>query len=345
MPTATDTGSKPKARPFADPELVPDLAAFIKRYVILPSDDHAIILALWVIHTWTWESAHVRTTPYLYVHSEQPQCGKTLLMEVVETLACNPMRMSSVTSAALFRAIDTYRPSLLWDEVDTVFGVRRNEQMRNIINSGYKRGLSVVRIHQGEPRKYDPFCPKLLAGIFNGFLPETITDRSIPFKLKRRTKDQHVERFYQYDVARSPEVDNLLERLEAFAKEWSRDLRMIRPEPIESIKDRQWEITEPLVALGACFGAEERTRKACVAMFQSVKEAPSPEAQLFADLREIFEGEDQLFTEDICALLGPTWNGKQLGIWLEPYGIFPQRIRIRNQQRRGYKAEQFKEVW
>lgn len=335
-----------EAQPFADESLVPHLAAFIKKYVALPSDDHAIVLALWVIHTWTWE--HTRTTPYLYIHSDGPQCGKTLLIEVLEMLVRNPMRATSMTQSVLFRAIDTFQPTLLWDEVDTVFSGGRNEPHRNILNAGYKRGGWVYRIFQQQPRKYDTFCPKLLAGINNGFLPATVKDRAIPMKLRRRTKEQHVERFNQGDAQASPEVMQLLDRIEVFAKTWARQLRFIRPEPMLSVKDRQWEITEPLVALGACFGQEPRVRKACEAMFKDLHDAPSPQQQLLDDLRECFDMADdngRMFTEDICTLLGPTWNGRQLALWLEPYGIEPDLLRIGNKQQRGYERSQFETLW
>lgn len=344
-PEQTEAAIKPQ--PFADQGLVPDIAALIKKYVALPSDDHAIVLALWVIHTWTWE--HTRTTPYLYINSDGPQCGKTLLIEVLEMLVRNPMRATSMTQSVLFRAIDTFDPTLLWDEIDTVFAGSRNEPHRNILNAGYKRGGWVYRIFQQQPRKYDTFCPKLLAGINNGFLPATVKDRCIPMKLRRRGKDQKVERFNQSDAQASPEVSHILDRIEVFAKTWARQIRFIRPEPMTSIKDRQWEISEPLVALGACFGQDARVRKAVEAMFKDSADAPSPQKQLLNDLRECFDSfaddKGRMFTEDICALLGPTWSGRQLALWLEPYGIEPSLLRIGNKQQRGYAAEQFEILW
>lgn len=339
--TATMREVDPSQLP--DTELVPDIANLIKTYVVLPSDDHALILALWVLHTWTFE--HARATPYLYVNSADKQSGKTRLIEVLEILVRNPMRATSVTPSVLFRAIDQLHPALLLDEADTVWSGSRNEIMRNILNGGYRVGGHVWRIQNQQPHQYNTFCPKLLAGIYNGFMPDTIQDRCIPIKLKRKEKKDACEPFYAMNVADSLEVESILARVERFVKHFGRELGYQRPEPEAAISDRQWEITEPLVALGAMFGAEARVRKAVVAMFKDVKDAPSLKTVLLNDLQEIFGDSERMFTDDILSGLGGTWNGKMLGVWLAPYGITPQGIRVGNRTGKGYYANQFEGVW
>jgi hypothetical protein len=42
------------------------------------------------------------------------------------------------------------------------------------------------------------FCPKVLAGI--GTLPDTIADRAVPIRLKRRQRNESVERFKRRKV-------------------------------------------------------------------------------------------------------------------------------------------------
>jgi|ERR1035437_966386 hypothetical protein len=332
-----------RAEQLPDEQLIPDIADLIKRYVVLPSDDHALVLALWVLHTWTFEQS--RTTPYIYVHSADKQSGKTRLIEVLEILVRNPMRATSVTPSVMFRAIDTLRPTVLLDEVDTIWAGSRNEIMRNILNGGYRVGGHVWRIQSQQPRQYNTFCPKLLAGIYNGFMPDTIQDRCIPVRMKRKEKKQTCEPFYAMNVAGSLEVEDLLMRIEKFVKDFSRELAYQRPEPSTAISDRQWEITEPLVALGCVFGAEARVRRACLAMFQDVKESPSLKTVLLGDIKRAFGGRERMFTDDIVRSLGGAWNGKLLSIWLAPYGIAPRQIRVGNQTGKGYKADQFDGVW
>src|SRR5207244_12445216 len=100
-----------------------------------------------------------------------------------------PRRTMNVSEAALFRIVASEQPTLLFDEVDTVFGpkAREREDLRGLLNGGFRRGSPVIRMG-GESKttveRFDPFCAKALAGI--GTLPDTISDRSIPIRLRRR---------------------------------------------------------------------------------------------------------------------------------------------------------------
>ena len=48
---------------------------------------------------------------------------------------CRSELVSNISSAALFRCIEAYRPTLLLDEGETY--LRDNEAMRSILNSGH----------------------------------------------------------------------------------------------------------------------------------------------------------------------------------------------------------------
>jgi hypothetical protein len=326
-----------------DRDLLPDLIAFIKKYVVLPSDEHALILALWALHTWTFASA--RTTPYLYVHSADKQSGKTRLLEVMEVLCRNSLRATNVTPSVLFRAIDRMDPTLMIDEVDTIWAGARNEMMRGIINGGYKIGGFVLRIQNQQPTKYNTFCPKILAGIYNGFIPDTIADRCIPIKLRRKKAGEQCERFFGVDVLGSRELGQLLDRVETFVNHFSHAVAVQRPEPVEGISDRQGEISEPLVALGVVLGCEGEVRSAVAAMFADLKEAPSAAEKMLSAIKAAFGDDERIFTGILLDRMGNSMSGKMLATWLAPYGIHPEQIRIVNQTGSGYKREWFERAW
>src|SRR5262249_10524506 len=157
---------------------------FITRYVVFSRPEHADVITLWIMHTWLTDYADF--TPYIYLHSPVMRCGKTQVHRVVEPLVKNPLRTCNISESALFREIEHSHPTLLWDEVDSIFGSRKsselNENKRALINAGHERGLRAIRMERGGSGfvkiSFDPFCPKMLAGI--GKLPETIVDRSIP---------------------------------------------------------------------------------------------------------------------------------------------------------------------
>jgi hypothetical protein len=69
--------------PIAD--LLTDIEAVIKKHVIL-SDHAAAALAVWVLHTYTFELRD--TVAYVAIESPEKRCGKTTLLSVLAAMAC-----------------------------------------------------------------------------------------------------------------------------------------------------------------------------------------------------------------------------------------------------------------
>jgi hypothetical protein len=93
-----------------------------------------------------------------------------------------------LTGAVLFRFVDDVKPTLFVDEVDGVFGKKNDsgsEDIRKILNSGYRKGERVLRMgghNNTEVQTFYPFCPKALAGLKN--ILATLAHRSISLALK-----------------------------------------------------------------------------------------------------------------------------------------------------------------
>jgi len=195
-----------EAPPALSPEeLFNAIKGFLTRYVVFSLPEHADVITSWILHTWVADYADF--TPYIYLHSPVMRCGKTQVHRVVEPLVKNPLRTCNVSEAALYREIEESRPTLLWDEIDSIFGNRKssevNENKRALLNAGYERGMRAIRMERGPGGfvkiSFDPFCPKILAGI--GRLPDTIVDRSIPILIHRRLKTQACQKYRQRDRA------------------------------------------------------------------------------------------------------------------------------------------------
>lgn len=341
---------------------LPRVIDFINRYVALPNEDQAMVLGLWVMHTWTFSEMVVNpnTTPYIYVHSPEKQSGKTRLIETLEPLVRNPMRATDMSPSVLFRAIEMMQPTILLDEVDAIWSGAKNEDMRGTLNGGYKRGGHVWRNAPGMtggedgeksmgpvPVKFSTFSPKLLAGIDNGLLPDTIRDRSIPITLQRKRKDQTVAAFYSYDIVE--ETEEIVTMIEAWIQHHHIQMGEARPTPLTTISDRAWEITVPLIVMADRMGAKfgKSARKAVCALLAPSEATLSPGAQLLLDIRDLFDARevDRIFTADIIAKLGGHWNGKLLGNRLRPYGIAARTIRVNNQTGKGFYRAEFMEIW
>lgn len=356
-------------------QLVAEVSSLLKRYVVFASDDQVLALALWVIHTYASEAADA--TPYILITSPEKRSGKSRLLEVLELIVAGGWRVAGVSEAVLFRKIASRRVTLLLDELDAIFGsyVEKTEPIRGVINAGSRRGGSISRCvgPHHEVEDFEVFCPKCLAGIDSGKLPDTIRDRSIQVGLHRKL-DEHIERFKFSRVYR--ESEKLTPELEDWAAEHLEELRDSDPEVPEELNDRSAEGWEPLLAIADQIGGDlpRSAREAAIRLSgtEDLEEA-SFGAQLLADIRYVFIGpEAALSSVSICTALkqledrpwaswgrgrpSPGFNPRDLAKTLRPYGIRPKTVRVSggpgigpgmqsSQTAKGYQRSQFEDAW
>lgn len=330
-------------------QIVDSIQDHLKRYMVFANDDQPLVLALWVLHTWTFKADFPRkpwTTPYLYVHSAQKRSGKTLLIDILETLALNPERTVDMTSSVLFRLIETVQPTLFIDEVDTIWSGARNEALRGVLNGGYKHGGTVWRVEAGEPTKFATFCPKLLAGIDNGLLPDTIADRSIPIALKRAPANPGTEVYYSFQAGPQAEVlqTDILDWIDCHAPQIVEYL----PKPVDGISPRAFEIATPLLQIAHAAGIEADATEAIRRLLTPVADKDTPEVAVLRHCFERFEEleVDRLHTETL--LEGSDGlTGRKLGSILSRFEIMPERnpIMIAGKLQRGYLRRSFTDAW
>lgn len=319
---------------------------FMDKYIVFPDQAQADVCALWVLHTWAFDAAYC--TPYIYITSAEKQSGKTRVIEVLEMLSRNPIRSAGSTASTLFRDVEANQPTVFYDEVDAVFTGAANEELRGMLNTGYKQGGQTRRVvpgkDGGEVRSFSTFCPKLLAGIDNGAMPDTIADRSIRIVLKRKKAGQDVERFIARKVA--PEAEAVRAQIEAWVNANMEALLHAEPKPINEISDRAWEISEPLIAIAErCRGWRDRARTAVVALLSNTESKLSPGARALTLAREWMTDnrEDRIFSDTLAKLMETT--PKRLSAILAPYGITPSTIRLGGNRGKGYHWSDFTEAW
>ena len=181
-------------------QLLDDLVLYLRRFLVLLADDAIWALAVWILHTHCIEAADV--TPYMRVQSPEKQVGKTRVIEVCEPLTPAPVLTANATVAALFRRIDQGRVTVFFDETDAIFNAKKNgdsEDLRALLNVGYRRGQHALRVvGEGsgmEVKEFECFCAKMLVGLHD--LPDTLQDRAVVIRMKRRRRDETVERYHR----------------------------------------------------------------------------------------------------------------------------------------------------
>jgi hypothetical protein len=344
------------------------LVRFIRRF-LAASDAQLVTIALWVVHTYAIEAAEI--TGYLNVYSAVKRSGKTLLLDILSVLVRQPMLAADMSPAVLFRVVDDYRPTLLFDEVDVIFGGKgeRADDLRGLLNAGYRRGGAAWRMEMtgrtGVPRSFDVFCTKALAGI--GRLPSTLEDRSFPIELARKIRGIDVERYRSR--GKLEETAPLREQIAAWVEEHLVELTAARPELPDELNDRQQDVWEPLLAIAdaAGDGWGARARAAAREIHAGGDEAEtSVTLLLLGHLREMFADHDDsaaLSTETILMSLVDNDDGPWARWWsvdsdhgkrsaasglankLRPFGISSTKVKIDGVALRGYRREDFGDAW
>ena len=312
--------------------------------------------ALWALFTWCHGSASV--SPIAHISAPEKRCGKTVLLSCLQETVYRPLPVSNISSSALYRAVEKWEPCLLIDEVDSFMG--DNEDLRGIINCGfYRSSAHVIRCtgDNHEPTPFKVFSPKALCGI--GKLADTIADRAIPLRLRRKQPGESVQVIRHSD----PNTwDGLRQRMARWSQDNAPQVFLSRPTDIEGLNDRAQDAWEPLQQIAAIAGGDwpSKAKHAAMALHGAEEEAPTVGTELLADIKTVFEikNADKLFSAELLQGLleddeapWATWNRgnamtpRQLATRLGEYGIKSGTIRVGVKTAKGYHLDHFTDAF
>ncbi|MGW4664049.1 DUF3631 domain-containing protein [Streptosporangium sandarakinum] len=334
------------------------LLAALTRYVILPSPEAADAVTLWIAATHAQPAwAHA---PRLVIRAPEKRCGKSRLLDVVEATCHDPFITVNSSSAAVYRSISDDPPTMLVDEADTIFGPKAdgNEDLRGLLNAGHQRNRPAKRYdaNTGRVESIPTFAMAALAGI--GAMPDTIEDRAIVIRMRRRGPGETVAP-YRHRRDRPP-LRQLADDLAAWLRA---DLATLeQAEPAMPVEDRAADTWEPMVAVAdhAAGHWPERARAAVLALTAEADESgqPSPRIRLLTDCRTAFGTDTALPTATLLERLkadpeapwagyGPTGlTAMRLGAILREYDIRSANIRFPDgTQAKGYHRADFTDAW
>lgn len=335
--------------------LLDALASIIKRHVIAdPATIHAA--ALWAALTWFIDVVDV--APIANITAPEKRCGKTVLLGVLTRLCYRPLAVSNIAPAALFRAIELWQPTLLIDEVDAFLA--EHDEARGILNAGFTRDSAFVIRCVGDehmPTRFNVWGAKALCGI--GKIADTLADRSIPLRLRRKKTGESTVKIRHAD---SHAFAQLVSQLARFAVDNREAVRQARPAEIEGLNDRANDCWAALLAVAETAGGDwpRLARSAALSLHGLEEDTPSIGAELLACIREAFDNRhtDKLSTADLLDALAEndespwaTWNrGKpmtphQLAKRLGEFTITSNTVRIGSKTPKGYRLEQFTEAF
>ena len=334
-----------------------ELCKLFDTYIVFPSDEHRDAVVLWVAHSHVFEAFD--TTPRLSVFSVEPGSGKTMVLNLVQGTAKNGWEASAtITPAVVWRLFENYKPTLILDEVDTIFGRNgsssSHQTLRGVINAGHTRGGVVLRsVGSSDVKQFSVFGPMALGGL--GKVPETIETRSVPIPMVKRKEGSRKVKPFRLRTAgeRMAAVKGKLEGWSVAA--WP---KLLVAETELPFPDRRADVWEPLVAIGnlAGDGWQQRAWKACKTITdeQAKKQRSATGVQLLRDIRAVIGMRENMFTAELqTALLGlpdTVWtpdNIEARRLWrvLAEFGVGPATIRRGDKVAKGVKASAFADAW
>ncbi|MFC5213901.1 DUF3631 domain-containing protein [Streptomyces coerulescens] len=351
--------------------LLNEVEAFHRRFNVFPHEAAYVAVTLWDAHAHLLDAFD--STPRLAFLSPEPGSGKSRALEVVETLVPRSMAAVDASAAALFRSvsgIDGGRPTILFDEIDTVFGPKagENEQLRGFINAGHTRGREMYRcVGDGANQQvqgFPSYCALAVAGLGN--LPDTIMTRAVIIRMRRRARNERIEQFRIRIHVR--EGNQLRDRLAKWAETVQEQVTDVFPELPDGVTDRPADVWEPLIAIADAAGGDwpERAREACVTLVTASKanDKGSIGIRLLTDLRDhVMVGIDRLPTVAILDRLnalddapwadmgGKPLDNRRLGRMLAEYmtadnePIASRNIKAAGSVLKGYYAADLHDAW
>ena len=366
------TPAAPVAPAHSLDELLTHTQEYLRDYIAFPHLEQAVIVTIWIAHTWVVQA--FTFTPYLSINSPVKRCGKSTLLDCLKLLVCKPWSAVMPSPAVLFRKIELDCPTLLLDEVDTIFsnakGDEGKEELRAVLNAGFQRGAKVPRCvgPTHTLAEFSVFCAKALAGI--GKLPDTVADRSIPIVLARKARTQQLAKFRFRDVSERAEM------LRNALAGWAQDpvvisaLTEARPAIPDRLGDRAADISEPLLALADLAGGDwpESVRAALVKLCNGdAGEDDNLPIKLLSACREIFAEEDvdRLSSRDLLDKLVAREDDAPWAMWweadlskgnakgpaarlarlLKPFDVYSRKYREGTETVRGYLREVFEDAF
>jgi len=332
-----------------------ELAVIVKGWV----DKYAVVakhvpevVALWLLATYLHEQ--FRRFPLLNITAPEKNCGKSVLLDILQSCCRRALEVENISPAAIFRTIEAYHPTLLIDEADTF--LKGNEDARGILNSSHKRGGGVVRLvgDDHQPKKFGTYTPIAIAGI--GGLHDTLESRCIIIHMERMGPQDEIEPTID---PQDPAAIKLRRRLLAWADQWGGDAdEMVCPKKANRRVMDNWN---PLFVVAHSIGGDwpELCEAAFREMTASEPSGDSPGVLLLQDLKEIMSephAEEKYPSERLVDKLierkesewaiynrGKPLTQKAMAKLLAPYRIKPKQIRLSagGPQVRGYEVSQF----
>jgi hypothetical protein len=233
-------------------QLFEEIKETLHKYIDLPEERFYAFLTLWNIGTYFFPLFN--TYPYVYVGGIK-NSGKSKLLAICSCIGFNSIISANMSVATIYRLIQNARCSMLIDEAEQLSNRYASEDFRNILLSGYKKGLKVYRNRRTpdgnfEAEAFEVYGPKMLANIEG--LEEVIESRCITIVMHRSPNRTITDR--EVDLT-DPIWQQLRDKIYPFMMKNWKAIKQTYAELVNdtTISNRDWELWKPMLALAKFF--------------------------------------------------------------------------------------------
>ena len=351
----TEKETFPAVEPYPHPVRGEDVAKEIEdvlnRYMVLPEHSPTAI-TLWIMFSYVYDEFDC--CPILAAISPEKRCGKTSLLSLLTALCQKVLSASNISASAVFRSVEKWQPTLIIDEADTF--LKTNDELRGVLNSGHTRATaSVIRTVQ-KGKKFDvercsTWAPKAIALI--GKLPDTLADRSIAVKMRRKRSDEKRDR-----IPYSKLTEQLTTLRQKIAR-WAADAGLQEVDAPDKLDDRAADNWLPLLSIANDIGWTDKAIKAALAL-SGKTDTDTIRTELLRDIYNIIStiNNDAISSKELLESLnqleerpwstyhrGKELSGRGLASLLKPFGISSSDVRFSDGVRKGYDISDFQDAF
>jgi hypothetical protein len=213
---------------------------YLKSYCHFSNPDITLVLSYWIAATYVFEAFD--SFPYLVITARVKRAGKTRLSELIGFTSNMPFAVSGASAPALFRKIQDDKPTIIWDEAETLSS-EANSLIRAFLNVGYRKGQTIPRATGLGVVEWPTYCPKVFVLI--GDVYDTLRDRSIICEMERGEPGKR----FSYETAKAEGLELADTVRAALAANLEKILAAYSEMELPFLTDRDEEIWRPLFAL------------------------------------------------------------------------------------------------
>lgn len=175
-------------------QLYKDIKSYLKKHFDFRDSRECSVVIAWALGTYAYKAFNAY--PRLVFYGPK-QSGKSKMLTFLSKVCCNPQYTIIPSTAAMFRIIQKWKPTLLLDEFN-LFRSERGYTDREVVamlRQGYKKGGKIPRCEKLRLRTedgsrelqevvfYEVYCPVAFAGLTID--DDQLLDRSIAINLVR----------------------------------------------------------------------------------------------------------------------------------------------------------------